>query len=244
LSVFKFGEIRVDVHRTGPDPLSPNIDFYTVRISHDHVFIESLIKKPKGHRTAGSDFSIAVELIESMFVTAMNPEVWAREAQAEGSMSQEEIDAVTQVASSLAPYMKDAVENLEGRSEIYQEHYEGTDGPLELGISRKLELPDRIRTKEEMAEFFAYLYLVDRTSFHPDDSFEDYVDRKGNQAFTAEEAALRDDLMAQARGFSYKQKMDIYEMALWVGALVGANEDPENEATAPAGLKSLSNAWV
>lgn len=232
------------MHRTGPDPLHPNVDFYSVRIGHDDAFLESMLKKPKSNRTAGSDFEIAAEALSGMYTTAMQPEAWAEAMQQEGAMSQPEIDAVAAVAEALRPYLPEAMESTRGRFELYQEHYESGVGPLELGISRRLSLPEQIRTKEELAQFFAYLYMVDRTSFHPDDRFGEYVDREGKPAFTAAEAKKRDVLMAQARYISQKLKLDIYEVALWVGALVGANYDPENEASAPGWLKSLSNAWV
>lgn len=245
LSVFKFGEIRVDVHRTGPDPLSPNIDFYMVKISHEDAFVESLTKKPKANRTAGSDFEIAAEAVSGMYLTAMNPYEWASIMQADGVMTQEEIDAVAAVAQTLKPYMPEAMESTRGRFELYQEHYEKGVGPLELGISRRLKLPDHIGNKEEIAEFFAYLYTVDHLSFHPDENFEGYVESGTGKAFyTAEEAAQMDALMLEAIQAADAEGLDIYELALWVGALTGSNDDPENEASAPAWLKSLSNEWV
>lgn len=244
MSVFKFGDIRVHVHRTGPDPLHPHVDFYTVKIAHDDAFVESLSKKPKANRTAGSDFEIAAEALSGMYTTATQPEIWAQAMQEEGVMSQAEIDAVAAVAEALRPYMNEAMASTRGRFDLYQEHFEAGVGPFEMGISRRLMLPDQIRTKEDIAQFFAYLYLVDRTSFHPDDRFMEYVDRTGKAAYNAAESRKRDVLMAQARILAQKQGLDIYELALWVGALAGANEDPENEATAPAWLKSLSNTWV
>jgi hypothetical protein len=240
LSVFKFGEIRVDVHRTGPDPLSPNSDFYAIKISHDDAFVESLSEQPKANRTAGSDFSIAAEALSGMYVTAVNPEGWAAEMQSRGLMSQEEIDAVAHVSQALRPYMNEAMESTRGRFEMYQEHYEGRVGPLELGISRKLELPEHVGSREELAEFFAYLYLVDHASFHPDDDFRTYVDREGRATYTPAQAEARNILMLEALQAADAADLDIYEMALWVGALI--NND--NEAQAPAWLKALSNTWV
>lgn len=234
----------VEVHREGPDPLHPDSDFYKARISQDDVFLESMLKKPRGPRTAGSDFSIASDFLASMFVTAMNPEEWAREMQKEGAISQEEIDAVTQVASTFAPYMEEAMESTRGRIEMYREHFESGIGPLEMGISRKLELPDHIGNKEEIAKFFAYLYLVDRTSFHPDEDFRTYEDIAGRSAYTNAQAEARNILMVEAIQAAEAEGLDIYEVALWVGALTGASDDPENEAQAPAWLKSLSNTWI
>lgn len=244
MSRFRFGEIVVEVHREGPDPLHLDSDYYKARISHDDVFLESMLKKPRGPRTAGSDFSIASDFLASMFVTAMNPEGWAEEMQADGKMSQEEIDAVTQVAANLEPYMEEAMRATRGRIEMYQEHFESGIGPLELGISRKLEFPDHIGNKEEIAKFFAYLYVVDQTSFHPDEDFNTYVDVAGRPSYTTAEAESRNILMVEAIQAAEAEGLDIYEVALWVGALTGASDDPENEAQAPAWLKALSNTWV
>ena len=234
----------MDVNRTGPDPLSPNLDFYTVKISQGDTFLESLVKRPKSNRTAGSDFEIAMELLSSLFVTGKNPEGWAAQVQAEGSMSQEEIDAVAYVAAHLEPYMNEAMASTRGRFEIYQEHYEKGVGPLEMGISRKLRLPEHIGNREEIAEFFAYLYLVDHTGFHPDDDFETYEDRQGRPAYTPAQAEARNILMTEAFQAAEVAGLDLYEIAIWVGALTGAAEDPENEASAPSWLKALSNTWV
>lgn len=232
------------MHRAGPDPLHPNSDFYVLKISHDDTYIESLREEPKADRTAGSDFSIASDALSAMYIASANTEEWARAMQADGTMSQEEIDAVAHVAEKLQPYMDEAIQSTRGRFEIYQEHYEKGVGPLEMGISRRLQLPDRIRTREDIAQFFAYLYLVDHTSFHPDDGFETYVNATNQAAFSDKESRLRNRLMAQARAISGKQGLDIYEIALWVGTMVGYNDDPEIEAEAPAWLKALSNTWV
>lgn len=232
------------MHRAGPDPLHPNSDFYSVKISHDDAFVESLLKKPKSNRTAGSDFEIAAEALSTMYMISSDVDGWASAAQKEGGVSQEELDAVAQVATALQPYMAEAIQSTRGRFDIYQEHYEKGVGPLEMGIARRLSLPSKIRTKEDIAQFFAYLYLFDRTSFHPDESFENYVDRENRATYTDEEARIRNRLMAQAWAISEKQGLDIYELSLWVGALAGANDDPPNEASAPAWLKSLSNTWV
>jgi hypothetical protein len=244
MSTFKFGEIRVDVHRTGPDPLHPYSDFYTVRISHEDAFIETLAKTPRASRSSGSDFMLAAESLYGMMQPAMNPEVWAAEMQSVGRMSQEEIDGVTYVASKLAPYMSEAIESSRGRMELYSEHREGTPGPLEMGIARKLQLPDVIKTPEDIAEFFAHLYLVDRVQFHPDDRFVNYVDEKGRPAFTPDEILVRDRLMAEAFATSALYGLDLYELGLWVGALTGHLPDAESEAKAPGWLKALSNGWI
>jgi hypothetical protein len=128
--------------------------------------------------------------------------------------------------------------------ELYSEHREGTPGPLEMGIARVLELPDEIRTPQDIAQFFAYLYLVDRMSFHPDTRFGGYVDEKDQPAYTPKDARTRDRLMAKARDISRKYGFDLYEIGVWVGALTGTFPNAENEASAPGWLKALSNMWI
>lgn len=245
MSTFKFGDIKIEVHRMGPDPLRKSTDFYTVKISQGDSWMESVGEKPRENRTAGSDFVMAIETLYNLHSIAANPEVWAAEMQSIGKMSQEEIDATVNVAENLQPYLDEAVSSSRDRLDLYSEHYESGVGPYDpsMGVARVLELPEKIRTKEDMARFFAYLYLVDRTSFHPDDQFSSYVYSKGSAAYTRKEAAIRQRLMKQAWQVSHKNGLDIYEVALWVAALIGAG-DPENKESAPVWLKSLSNVWV
>lgn len=244
MSTFRFGEIKVDVHRTGPDPLSPNLDFYAIKISHQDVFMESLMPFPKSARSAGTDFAIAMNALLYLVPIARNPERWADVMRQEGRISQEEIDATIDVAQALSPYLESAVDTAFQRQQMYTEHYERGVGPLEMGIARKLELPEHIGNKEEIAQFFAYLYLVDRSSFHPDEDFNTFVDRDGRPAYTPEQAELRNALMLEAIQAAEAEGLDIYEIAIWVGALTGANYDPENEKSAPKWIKALSKEWV
>lgn len=244
MSTFKFGEIRVDVHRTDPDPLSPKMDFYAIRVSHGNTWLETLQAKPRADRMAGSDFSIAMTFLLFLSPIAQNPEGWETLMRSEGKMSQEEIDATVDVALALGPYLDEALDIAHQRLGVYLEHFESGIGPFEMGIGRRLDLPVHIRTKEDIARFFAYLYIVDHTSFHPDDRFGEYVDNKGKRAYTRNEAATRDWLMSQSWGVAKENGLDIYEVALWVGALTGVSEDPENETSAPDWLKSLSSTWA
>jgi hypothetical protein len=64
--------------------------------------------------------------------------------------------------------------------------------------SSRLKLPKKVRTEQDVRDFFKYLILVDRSSFHPDDSFKDYIRRDWSPAFTPKEAAIRDSLMEQS----------------------------------------------
>lgn len=246
MSTFRFGEIKVEVHRMGPDPLQTNSDFYAVKVSHEDTWMENILHKPKANRTAGSDFEIASEVLSNLYLIASEPEAWAHDMQEIGRMSQEEIDATIAVATNLRPYLNEAIRSTQGKFDLYSEHFEAGVGPYDpsMGIARKLSLPEHIGNKEEIAQFFAYLYLVDRTGFHPDEDFNTFIDREGRPAYTPEQAETRNRLMLEAIQAADAENLDIYELALWVGALTGANYDPENEATAPAWMKTLSTTWV
>lgn len=50
--------------------------------------------------------------------------------------------------------------------------------------------------------------------------------------------------MIEAFQAAEAENLDIYEVALWVGAVSGINDDPEHLASAPEWLKALSNEWV
>jgi len=73
-------------------------------------------------------------------------------------------------------------------------------GPGQAIIRRvkKLRLPRKIKTEKDVRDFFKYLLIVDRTSFHPDDNFKEYVRRDNSPAFTATQAAARNRLMDEA----------------------------------------------
>ena len=91
-----------------------------------------------------------------------------------------------------------------------------------------LELPDRVSTPEDIVRFFLYLDRIDRTYFHPDDSFYahgevQYSNQHGSPAYTPAQARLRDRLMKQAKAVARREGLDIYDVGLFV---VGA---PDNE---------------
>lgn len=86
-------------------------------------------------------------------------------------------------------------------------------------------LPARIRTPEDILEFFSFLHLVDRTSFHPDDRFlaEDgrtvnYVNARDEPSYTIPEARKRDRLMREAFDVAGREGLDIYELGIWAMA--------------------------
>lgn len=84
-----------------------------------------------------------------------------------------------------------------------------------------LILPERIRTPADIVRFFMYLNKVDRTSFHPDDRFfsegeVQYSTRRGEPAYTPEEAQLRDRLMDEVWEVATRHNLDPSEVAIWV----------------------------
>jgi hypothetical protein len=109
-------------------------------------------------------------------------------------------------------------------------------------MSHLPRLPDRIETPTDILEFFGFLTLVDKTSFHPDDRFWDseteevrYVDRSGRPAYTPEEAQLRDRLMGEAFDVAAAENLDLYELGLW--ATSGDLSD------APAWVRHTVESW-
>lgn len=246
MSRYKFAEIQVEVNRLGPVPGEQGTELYSVRLANPDggSWIESKVAKPVGTRTSGSDFQLAADMVDYMKKAADDPERWYIQMNSIGRVSPEELKATLDIAKYLSPYLDEASRSAHERVYLYAEHREGNIGPFDMGIARILQLPDEIRTPEDIAKFFAYLYLVDDVQFHPDDSFEQYIDGKGRPAFTPNEIEVRDQFMAKAFAISQKYGIDIYELGMWVGALTGKMLNPEDEASAPGWLKALSNTWI
>lgn len=244
MSTFKFGEIRADVRKIGPGP--ENLEVYAVKLSapQEDSWIESQVVGPKVTRSSGTDFAMAAQVLATMKMAADDPKLWYLRMMQIGHVSPEELRATIEMAERLSPYLEDAVLNAHERLSLYNEYWEGRPGPLEMGIARVLQLPDRIRRPEDIAQFFAYLYIIDNTYFHPDDSFEGYVGPGGKRAYTDAEARKLNKLMAEAFTTSQKYGLDIYGLGLQVAALTGRIPNPEYEAEAPAWLKALSNTWI
>jgi hypothetical protein len=116
-----------------------------------------------------------------------------------------------------------------------------------MAKKHKVRLPRKIRTKEDIANFFAYLLLVDRLNFHPDTSFLNYVSYdSGTPLFGAREALVREELLKDAFIVADKNKLDIYGVGLDVLALTDLDFgyfDPSMKKDAPAWLKKLSRTW-
>jgi hypothetical protein len=245
MSRFKFGEIQADVNRLGPVAESPHLEAYSVRLSAPDKasWIESRVESTAKVRSSGSDFLLAALLLAELESAARDPGRWAfLKQQTVRNISSEELRATIEMAQRLEPYLEQAVLAAHDRYELYSEHREGGIGPLEMGIARQLQLPEHIGLPEEVADFFAYLYLVDRTAFHPDDDFNTYVDRSGKRTYSEEEAELRNNLMFEAFQAVDVEGIDIYELGLWVQGLI--NGDEELSKDAPAWLVKQSKTWV
>lgn len=108
-------------------------------------------------------------------------------------------------------------------------------GGAAMGAARPgRALPGAVESLEDAVDFFAYLYEVDRLSFHPDDRFYreetrkvGYVDREGRPSYTVAEARLRDRLMAEAWDATGREGVDIYALAMWVAWQLGHWDQPE-----------------
>lgn len=63
----------------------------------------------------------------------------------------------------------------------------------------KYNSESHIKSIEDVKTFFNYLVNERRVNFHPDNSFEEYVDlATGKKTFSDEECKLFDDLMREA----------------------------------------------
>lgn len=242
MAKFKFGEIRADVNRLGPMPENPQLDVYSVRLTapNSEDWIESRIIQEQKPRSAGSDFFLAAVMLSNMEVAARVPELWATTTQRLREVSPEEIAATLEMAKRLEPYLEEAGREAHDRFQLYGEHWESGVGPLELGISRPLQLPKRIRTKEDIANFFAYLLWVEGTSLDPDEDFNMFVDRTGAPTYTTEEGHERNRLMAEAWDVARKEKLNIYDLSIWVNTIF----DNANVRKVPKWMIDLSSNWI
>lgn len=76
-------------------------------------------------------------------------------------------------------------------------------------------LPASIACDLDVYDFFVYLYCVESVCFHPDDSFNNYIDFSTNQPCFDEPTCLKYDLlMEQAHKLCAER---IYDIGLEVG---------------------------
>ena len=70
-----------------------------------------------------------------------------------------------------------------------------------------------INTLEDVKEFVRILIEDEDIAFHPDTSFEDYINLNTNQpTYSKEEAALRNGLIQQAFELGESQRVDTHEL--------------------------------
>lgn len=242
MSRFRFGDIVATVTRLGTAPTDPGNEEYSVRLDHPdgESWIESKIRTPRTPRTAGFDYRLAFNMLGSMWGAVHQPGRWLQEV-SKGGLSPEELAATVEMAVKLEPYLQDAIHSGLSRAPFYSEHWESKK---HLGISSPPDLPRHIRTKEDVANFFAYLFLKEDLSFHPDEDFNTYVNSEtGGAAYTMEEAHERNRLMAESFEVMRKAKIDIYGLGLWISALLGFG-DPDNLSDVPTWLRNLSETWI
>lgn len=136
MSTFKFGQIRVDVDRKGPDPANMASDLYTVRISgpEETGWIASVVPVPRRDRTSATAFDLASEAVVMMEEAWRNPIRYVEETEGKG-ISPEEVNATIELGSILGPYLEEAVQVVLDRQGMYSEYREGPAGPLEFGIN-------------------------------------------------------------------------------------------------------------
>jgi hypothetical protein len=77
-------------------------------------------------------------------------------------------------------------------------------------------LPDQILTEQDVHDFFCYLFHVESTSFHPDDSFGGYINSHTREpAFDESTCKKYDALMDQCHTVCAQTSADrIYEIGL------------------------------
>lgn len=244
MSRFKFGDIVATIERLGSVQTDPGHDQYTVRLDHPDgaSWIETRMEVPKAPRTVATDYRLAFNMIGKLKGAVDEPQRWMREVSKGGEISREEILATLEMAQKFDPYFEDAIDAAMDRAYLYSEYFEPRK---RLGIARPLHLPNKIRTKEELANFFAYLYREENLSFHPDEDFNTYVDSgTGAPSYTMEEAHDRNRLMAEAFETADREKLDIYEVGLWVGALLQVVGSDEDVSDVPEWLRKLAETWI
>ena len=73
---------------------------------------------------------------------------------------------------------------------------------------------DDISDENDIKNFFTTLYTNYKLAFHPDDSFDQYIDENGNNIFTTEETEHLDEIMDKCFFIAKANHLDIYQIAL------------------------------
>jgi hypothetical protein len=69
-----------------------------------------------------------------------------------------------------------------------------------------------INNIKDVEDFLQFLYDEYDLVFHPDDSFEEYIDRKGEPAFTKRESHYLDSVMEKCFDLCEQNGTNIYEV--------------------------------
>lgn len=73
---------------------------------------------------------------------------------------------------------------------------------------------DDISDENDIKNFFTTLYTNYNLVFHPDDSFDQYIDENGNNIFTTEEIEHLDEIMDKCFFIAKANHLDIYQIGL------------------------------
>ena len=69
---------------------------------------------------------------------------------------------------------------------------------------------ETITSLEDVRKFFNWLHFDAHVIFHPDNRFEDYIDRQGNPSFTEPECKQLNHLMDQCFDVCMDEGVEIY----------------------------------
>ncbi len=77
------------------------------------------------------------------------------------------------------------------------------------------EITKKITSLSDVKSFARYLYEEAKVVFHPDDSFEDYINiDTHNRSFSKSEAAILNQRMEECFNVCEKENEDIYEVMM------------------------------
>ena len=75
-------------------------------------------------------------------------------------------------------------------------------------------LPTEINSIDDVWCFFNYLLFIEGVAFHPENSFEDYINEEGEPTYTFEEAQQRDALMEECYDVCDEYGIDIFLLGM------------------------------
>lgn len=122
MSTFRFNQIRADVNRIGPSEDTPGADTYAVRFENpEGEWLETRVSIKAVPRTAGLDFSMAVDRLVSLLETARMPVHYRMKIRRQGGVSEEEITETIEIAKRLRPYLEDALTDAQNKMSFYED---------------------------------------------------------------------------------------------------------------------------